>query len=158
MKRNVHTLQSTLDNERGTGLVSAMLTLSLLAIFGLVAAQLAVNEKRTSLNEFLRAGAVFAADSGGESAVAWITERNSPPPIVDFATKRIVAENATALGNGSSQNYDFDIAFQQMRPRVGYDLSHVDFVYDVDSEGRAGMNGKSNVGLLVRKLNRSGHQ
>ena len=57
-----------------------------------------------------------------------------------------------------AQEYQYDITFIRIQPRVGYDLSHVDFVYDVDSHGSFSEQGNSNVGVIVRKLSASGHQ
>ncbi len=137
-------------------MVSAMLALSLLAVFALAAAHLAVDERRGAFNEFVRSGAFLSADSGGEAAVNWLLVRSKPVPIVDFASKRVTA-SATQTLHGT-QRYDFDIRFMQTRPRAGYDLSHMDYIYGVDSRGQASRQGSSNIALVVHKLGRAGHQ
>lgn len=149
-------IRSTLASNEGTGLASALIALAIMAVFALVASQLAVNERRASFLDLVHASALMAADAGGEDAVSWVAKQTAPPPIQDFATYKVTDSAATSMHE--SQEYEFDVAFVRVQPRVGYDLSHVDFVYDVDSLGDFAEKGNSTVGLVVQKLNRSGHQ
>jgi Tfp pilus assembly protein PilX len=158
--RNQHrplaALAAHLSSEHGIGMVSAMLALSLLAVFALVAAGLAMNERRSAFNEEVHTGAFLSADSGGEAAINWLRVRESAPPIQDFATLRVANPQETVLHG--SQRYDYSISFVQWRPRAGYAVNtYRDFIYDVDSRGEAGTEGESNVGLTVSKMTRQGY-
>jgi hypothetical protein len=82
--------------------------------------------------------------------------QQSPPALTDFDKRTVATTSNTTLHD--AQAYQYDISFIRVQPRVGYDLTHVDFVYDVDSHGKFSERGNSNIGVIVRKLNRSGHQ
>jgi hypothetical protein len=150
--------------EAGFGMVSALLALSLLAVFALVAAAVAVNERRSALNEELHTGAFMSADSGGEAAINWLRSRDQAPPLSNFATRQVANPGETSLRH--SQRYEYQISMPATapggggnpRPRAGYSVnSYLDFVYDVNSRGEAGVEGQSNVGMVVNKLTRMGY-
>lgn len=149
----------TLRNQDGIGLVSSMLALSLLALFAMVAAQLAVNERRGTQNEAWYTRAFHAADSGGESAIAWLTRQRGHSPITDFATRSVRSTDLDEMDAGDEQTFEYDIAYVQRRPRQGYEIgSFQDYVYDVDSNGRAGQHGNSEIDVRVLKLTQTGYQ
>ena len=155
-------LWSKLRDEAGIGLISVMLALSLLAVFALVAASLAVNERRTAYNEVVHTSAFLAADSGGESAIAWLMERDRPPALTDFTTGRVNQESALNMDmTEAHQNFGFDLRMRRdlntgnflAVPRPGYDPNRfMDFIYDVDALGQAGLEGESNISVIVSKL------
>lgn len=155
-------LWNKLRNEAGIGLVSVMLALSLLAVFALVAASLAVNERRTAYNEVVHTTAFLSADSGGEAAIAWLMQGDRPPPLVDFATGQVNQENSLAMDmTEANQSFGFDLKMRRdlntgvfmAVPRPGYDPNRfMDFIYDVDAEGHAGLDGESNISVIVSKL------
>jgi hypothetical protein len=153
-----------LQQQDGVSLVSTMLALSLLAVFAMVAASLAVNERRTAFNDLSHAQSFVAADSGGEAAIAWLMMTNRPPLITDMGTGKVRAQGMTTMTSSSYQDYAFDV---RMRPnpvpdpnkpfmtkaRPGYDANrYLDFFYDVDATGAAGPDGRSNVSVIVTKL------
>jgi hypothetical protein len=151
-----------LHQQDGVSLVSTMLALSLLAVFAMVAASLAVNERRTAFNDLSHAQSFIAADSGGEAAIAWLLLTNRPPLITDMGTGKVRAQGMTTMTSYSYQDYGFDV---RMRPdprpgipfmtkaRPGYDPSrYLDFFYDVDATGAAGPDGRSDVSVIVTKL------
>ena len=154
--------RATLKSESGVGLVSVMLALSLLAVFALVAASLAVNERRTAFNEMVHASSFIAADSGGETAIAWLMIQDRPPAVQDMANGRVNNSFDLTMDMGSHQQYDFDLRMRMdpntglpmvPRPRFGYDANVFrDFFYDVDARGEAGVDGESNVSVIVTKL------
>jgi len=155
------------------GLASAMLALSLLAVFALVAAGLAVNERRTSYNDAVHTRAFMAADSGGESAIGLLRQAERPPTLDDIITARVQQEVDQTLMDGVAppagsnhweQEYDYDIRMPndpnrpRMRARPGYSGGQfVDFFYDVDAAGEAGTDGGSRVSLIVSKLYQMGY-
>lgn len=143
----------------GFGMVSALLALSLLAVFALVAAAVAVNERRSALNEELHTGAFMSADSGGEAAINWLRARDQPPAISNMATLQVGALGETTLRH--SQRYEYQINMTNMpgnpRGRIGYSPSYQDFFYDINSRGEDGLEGQSNVGMQVMKLTRLGY-
>jgi hypothetical protein len=155
-------MSSKLRSEDGIGLVSVMLALSLLAVFALGATSLAVNERRTAYNDVVHASAFLAADSGGEAAIAWLMERDRPPALIDFTTGRVAQQATLSMDMYEArQDFGFDLRMRRnpstgtflTMPRPGYDPNRfLDFVYDVDAEGRAGVEGESNVSVIVTKL------
>jgi type II secretory pathway pseudopilin PulG len=157
-----------LTRDDGVSLVSVMLALSLLAVFALVAASLAVNERRTAFNDLAHTQSFVAADSGGEAAIAWLLDQHGRPNI-DASTGEVEVRSMTAMHTSSYQDYSFDI---RMRPnpnptpdypwqteiRPGYDPGHYrDFFYDVDAAGSAGIDGRSDVSVIVSKLTQGGY-
>ena len=149
----------TLRNENGIGLVSSMLALSLLALFAMVAAQLAVNESRTSQNDAWYTRAFHAADSGSESAIAWLTRQRGHSPITDFASRSVHNTAPESMEAGDGQIFAYDISYVRQRPRMGYEIgSFQDYVYDVASDGHAGPHGNSEIDVRIHKLTRTGYQ
>lgn len=148
--------------ESGISLVSVMFALSLLAVFGLVAAGLAVNERRTAFNDLTHSQSFVAADSGGEAAIAWLMATNRPPRITDMATGKVQARLATSMDANAYQDYAFDVrmrpdpshpGFFMKRPRSGYDPNrYMDLFYNVDADGKAGVDAQSSVSVIVTKL------
>lgn len=151
-----------LADQKGVSLVSVMFALSLLAVFGLVAAGLAVNERRTAFNDLTHSQSFVAADSGGEAAIAWLMVTNRPPRITDMATGKVQDQTMTGMNTSSYQDYAFDVHMRQdpgnpgqfmMRPRPGYQPDrYMDFFYDVDADGQAGPDGHSSISVIVTKL------
>jgi Tfp pilus assembly protein PilX len=167
MNRTLHPLQS----QRGVGLVNAMLALSLLAVFALVAASLAINEKRTSFNDIVHTGAFLSADSGGEEAIAWLRQQTRPPAILDLDVSTSVQNTTNRYMElaGAQQEFDYSIRLRTeavdgpnavpIRGRVGYDASdYADYFYVIDSLGESGDLGESRVSLLVSKLSSMNYQ
>ena len=143
-----------LKNQDGVGLVSVMLALSLVAVFAVVAASMAVNERRTSFNELNYTSAFLSADSGGEQAIGFLMVQDRPPVITDMSTWRVDTETGIQMSGHTSQAFGYDMRMRgNPRPRKGYDVQKFrDFFYDVDAEGEAGVDGESNVSLIVSKL------
>lgn len=158
---------SSLRNDRGVGMVAAMLVLGLLAVLALIAASLAVNERRSSFNDLVHGSSFMAADSGGEAAIAWLRMTDRPPRIQDQATFKVKEVSANSMLVANDQRFDFDVrmrpnpanpALPLMMPRPGYDTElFMDYFYDVDSDGKAAIEGQSNVTVIVNKLNRIGN-
>lgn len=167
----MRTASRILKSEAGVGLASAMLALSLLAVFALVAAGLAVNERRTSYNDAVHTRAFMAADSGAESAIGVLRQAERPPILDDVGISRVSQEvdqtlmdgvNAPVGSNHWEQEYDYDIRMPNDRPRMrarpGYSGGQfVDFFYDVNADGEAGTQGDSRVSLIVSKLYQMGY-
>lgn len=155
-------IQRKLDDERGVSLISVMFALSLLAVFGLVAAGLAVNERRTSFNDLTHSQSFVAADSGGEAAIAWLMASNRPPKITNMATREVRATSMLNMNTSSYQDYAFKVHMRPdpndptlplIRPRPGYEPDrYMDFFYDVDADGEAGVEARSSVSVIVTKL------
>jgi hypothetical protein len=146
--------------ESGLGLVNAMLALSLLGVFALVAASLAINERRSTFNDRVHVNAFVSADSGGEEAIAWLRNRPRPPFVLDFATSMRVYEtqDRTMTAYQADQKFDYAIRMRSgaeggpRMHRFGNDTSFMDYYYVVDSHGEGGSKGESNVSLVVSRL------
>jgi hypothetical protein len=150
-----------LRDERGVGVVGLMLVLSLLAIFALVAAGLAVDERRTASLDSVHHRSLMAADSGSEAAIAWLQMRDRPPAVQDIATGKVMDSGASAMLVGNDQGFEFDVSIRRdpltgnylLRPRPGYDPERfLDFTYDIDAAGEAGREGSSDVSVIATKL------
>lgn len=151
-----------LGNDHGVSLISVMFALSLLAVFGLVAAGLAVNERRTAFNDLTHSQSFVAADSGGEAAIAWLMATQRPPKITNMATREVRAAALTGMDTSSYQDYAFTVRMRpdptnpglpMIRPRPGYEPGrYMDFFYDVDADGEAGVEARSSVSVIVTKL------
>lgn len=156
-----------LRDERGASMVGVMLVLGLLAVFALLAASLAVNERRTTYNDFVHSSSFAAADAGGEAAIAWLIVQDRPPRITDMASGKVSATAPAAMQTHAGQHFDYDVNMRRdpvtgnflMRPRPGYDPSlFMDFVYDVEATGTAGVEGRSDVSVIVTKLTTINYQ
>jgi len=160
MNMRISRLTAQLTNERGLGLVNAMLALSLLAVFALVAASLAMNEKRSVFNDRVHVNAFISADSGGEEAIAWLRAQPRPPAIADFANQMRVYDTSarTMEAYSADQRFDYSVRMRSnaeggtQRLREGYGTGFADYFYVVDSHGEAGSKGESNVNLIVSRL------
>lgn len=148
-----------LADQRGIGLVGVMLSVSLLALFALVAASLAVNERRTAFFDSVHNRSFMAADSGTEAGIAWLQVRTRPPRVVDVASGKIVDTGTSSMLVGNDQGFSFSVLARRdpvtgsaMLPRPGYDPNFQDFFYDVDATGEAGLDGRSDVSVIVTKL------
>lgn len=149
-----------LTGNAGLGLVNAMLALSLLGVFALVAASLAVNEKRSTFNDRVHLNAFVSADSGGEVAVAWLRNQPRPPFVVDFGANMRVHQISpeTMDATDTDQSYDYNIRMRSGAEggarlyRFGSDTNFVDYYYVIDSHGNSGTKGESDVNLVVSRL------
>ena len=137
-----------LHSEDGIGMVSAMLVLSLLAVFALVASQLATNERRTSFNEFVHVGSFMSADSGGEAAIGWLRAQNGAPPMADAFNDSILITSRGATGFHDTQSFSYRIDYDRVEASDGNQLGTggiVDIWYNVGTQGTAGTEGNSSV-------------
>lgn len=157
-----------IDNEHGVGLVNAMLALSLLAVFALVAASLAINERRTTFNDRIHTEAFVSADSGGEESIAWLRSQTKTPIMaegIDGDTTVASFGSRSMDMAHSDQQFEYRIAVDpKIRTRqggpVGYSAgsaSYRNMFFIVQSRGAAGTDGESKVELLVSKLIRFGY-
>ena len=155
-------------NEHGVGLVGAMFAVSLLAIFALVAASMAVNERRTSYNDSIHERSFLAADSGSEAAIAWLYVQDGPIPfnvgsgnVNTAATVGMLMDNDQGFGFAINAEPDSTAALgwrpAAERPGYSLELDVVDYFYEVDAEGEAGLDGRSEVRLNVSKLTKVGY-
>ena len=157
-----------LRDQRGIGLVGAMFAVSLLAIFALVAASMAVNERRTAFNDSVHERSFLAADSGSEAAIAWLFTQSGPIPY-DVLTGNVNTASMDDMLLANDQGFAFDITaeadstqalgWRPAQPRTGYslDLGVVDYFYQVEADGEAGLEGSSTVRVNVSKLTKVGH-
>ena len=150
-------------------MVSTMLALSLFAVFAMVAAGLAVNESRTSFNELVHQRSFLAADSGGESGIAWLMTLDRPPLFEDLTEFRVKREQLVDLETATGQKFDYDVdMLDTVRPdgtraarieaRAGYDFKLFrDHYYQIESEGRDGDTGNGAISVVAQRLFRVGY-
>jgi len=154
-------------DDRGFSLVAAMLVLSLLALFGMIIASIAVNEKRTTFNELTHTNSVLAADSGTEAGAAWLLTTDRPPKDRGDGDYVVQSEQDGSFVNHAGQSYDYRVQHMEdpdhpgrrwSRPRPGYSVDgFVDHVYAVDGEGSAGPQGHGEVSVIAHRLYRTGY-
>jgi len=161
-------LTTSLENQNGIGLVGVMFAVSLLAIFALVAASTAVNERRTAFNDSIHERSFLAADSGSEAAIAWLYVQDQQIPY-DAATKKVTSAAMDDMLMANDQGFAFDIAMEEdtsqanglrkvlVREGFSEDLKYVYFHYEIDAQGEAGLEGRSEVRLNVSKLTKTGY-
>ncbi len=164
-----HVIRRVLGSRDGYSMVSAMLALSLLAIFAMVAASMAANESKTSFNELVHQRSFLAADSGGEAAVAWLMTLDRPPMFDDFDEFRVKRESANTLYSSASQKFDFDVDMMdrtapdgtreaRIAGRPGYDFKLFrDHFYEVDADGQDGRDGRGAISLVAQRIFRVGY-
>ena len=158
-------VRTSLSNERGIGLVSALLIISLLAILSAVIAVVAVNERRSAFNEVLHSGSLIAADSGTEQAISWLKGQDDIPMVDNLATLQVNAQTLSKLATHSNQRFEYEMNVAlnaagnpDFGPPPGYDANQFLRVnYDVISSGEAGLSGHSNVAIIVAKVFTSGY-
>lgn len=150
-----------LRDDRGMGIVGLMVALSALAVFALIAANISVGERRTASLESVHNRSLMAADSGSEAAIAWLQMRDRPPAITDMTTGKVIDSGTSAMLVGNDQGFEFDVAVRRdpvsgaflLRPRPGYDPERfMDFTYDIEAAGEAGLDGRSDVSVIATKL------
>jgi type II secretory pathway component PulK len=158
-------LRRQISNERGIGLVGAMLIVSLLAILGGIIASIAVNERRTAFNDVLHSSSLVAADSGTEHAIAWLLLQDDAPAFTNFATRQVGAQSLATLETHSDQRFEYSLAIAldaNGRPDLGSVIGYSaegfqQVTYDVDSSGEAGLDGHSDVTVVVTKIYTHGY-
>jgi len=158
-------IRSRLANERGIGLVAAMMIIALLAILVGIIAGIAVNERRSSFNESLHSSSLVAADSGTEEAIAWLLLQREPPSVTDWSLRRVRSQTLADLGDHAGQRYEYDMGVAltpggapDWGPAPGYSTEgFVQVSYDVISAGEAGLEGRSDVTVIVSKIFSSGY-
>lgn len=158
---------STFRNDHGFSMVAAMLALSLLALFGMVAASIAVNEKRSSFNELVHSNSMLAADSGTEAGCAWLLILDRAPKDTGTGDYKVKDVQDGSFVNNAGQSFDFAVQHMEdpdnpgirwTRPRPGYSLEgFADHIYAVDAEGAAGVEGRGAVSVIAHRLFRSGY-
>ena len=151
----------------GFSLVATMLALSLLALFGMIAASIAVNERRTTFNELVHNNSLMAADSGTEAATAWLLTLDRSPKDLGGGDYVVRAENDGDFVNDSGQSFEFTVQHMEdpanpgrrwVRPRPGYSVGgYQDHVYQVDADGEAGVEGRGSVSVIAHRLFRSSY-
>lgn len=151
-----------LRNESGFSMVATMLALSLLALFGMVAASIAVNEQRTSFNELVHSNSMMAADSGTEAGSAWLLTLDNAPKDNGSGTYVVKDEQNGSFVNHAGQSFSFTIQHMEdplnpgkrwSRPRPGYTIDGFsDQIYAVDSDGEAGVEGRGSVSVIAHRL------
>lgn len=140
-----------LRDERGTSLVSAMLVLSLFAVFALVVAHIASNEQRTGVNEFQHVGSYMSADSGGEVAIGWLGAYNGAPPIIDINLSNMITSRGTTNLH-DHQRYAYQIDHSgRVDTAFGDGEQYRRHWYGVDTDGESGAQGSSHSELIVTK-------
>jgi hypothetical protein len=142
-------------DREGFALVTSLLIILVLSLIAVAAVILSGTEKRTSFAESVHNSAVFSADSGGEAAIHFLRMSDSPPQIVDFADGTVHSENDAPVL--ATQEYDFECQYARKRPKPGWGVMFLDYDYNIDSEGRAAAQGRSNVDLVASRLFREGY-
>lgn len=161
----IQALHHQISNDRGIGLVGAMLVVSLLAILGGIIASIAVNERRTAFNEVLYSSSLVAADSGTEHAIAWLMVQDDAPAFTNFAAREVGAQSLAAMQTHDDQRFEYALAIAldaNGRPDIGsvagYSTQGFQQVtYDVVASGEAGLDGHSDVAVIVTKIYTHGY-
>ncbi len=142
-------------DREGFALVTSLLIILLLSLIAVAAVILSGTEKRTSFAESVHNSAVFSADSGGEAAIHFLRMSDAPPKIIDFGDMTVRSEADTEVHD--SQEFDYACQYVRKRPKPGWGVMFLDYDYNVDSEGRASTQGRSNVDLVASRLFREGY-
>lgn len=162
-------MKTRIFHDDGFSLVAAMLALSLLALFGMIAASIAVNEKRTSFNELVHNSSMLAADSGTEAAAAWLLTLDRAPKDLGAGDYVVKDEPYGSFVNHSGQSFAFTVQHMEdplnpgqrwQRPRPGYSVEEelfYDSIYEVDADGEAGVEGRGQVSMIAHRLFRNAY-
>lgn len=152
-------------NERGFGLVGAMLVVALLAILAAIITAIAVNERRSAFNDVLHSSSLIAADSGTEQAIAWLMLQSNPPLPDDLTTRQVGAQGLADMGAHANQRFEYSLSVGLNAagqaaieaPPIGYSDGYMLVSFDVASGGEAGREGRSDVAVIVAKLFSTGY-
>lgn len=158
-------VRAQISNERGIGLVGAMMIVALLAILGGIIATVAVNERRSAYNDALHSSSLVAADSGTEEAIGWLMLQGAPPTVTDWALRRVGSQTLSSLVTHENQRYEYQMnvaltpgGTPDWGPAAGYSTEgFMQVTYDVISGGEAGLEGRSDVAVIVSKIFSSGY-
>jgi competence protein ComGC len=142
-------------DREGFALVTSLLIILVLSLIAVAAVILSSTEKQTSFAESVHNSAVFSADSGGEAAIHFLRQSDSPPRIIDFVDGTVHTEDDEQVM--ASQEFDYECQYVRKRPKPGWGVNFLDYDYRVESEGRASTHGRSDVDLVASRLFREGY-
>ena len=140
---------TTLDR-RGFAMVTTLLIVLVLSVMAIGIVWLATSEKKTTFAEGVHMRSVFAADAGGEAGINYLRMLNSPPRIINWATKSVRSQGETNIVG--SQTYGYECEWGGMDGGLGWDTEMVYFLYNIRSEGKASTEGESDVALIAGRL------
>lgn len=142
-------------NREGFALVTTLLMVLVLGVLAMGVVMMATSEKKISFAEHVHVTSQFSADAGGEAGINFVRLSDKPPRIIDFANRTVRHQGQTNIAG--RQNYDYDAQYLQKSPRPGWDTDYVNYNYQINSTGKAAVNGRSNVRLVVSRLYREGY-
>jgi len=142
-------------NREGFALVTTLLMVLVLSVLAVGLVWMASSEKKVSFAEQVHIASQFSADAGGEAGINFVRLEESPPRIIDFATRTVRNQGETNVSG--SQNYDYDAFYLDKSPRPGWGVDYLNYNYQINSTGSAATNGRSDVQLVVGRLYREGY-
>jgi len=153
--RNLPEINPAQTGREGFAMVTTLLMVLVLGVIAVGVVWLSSSEKKTTFAESVHVASVFAADAGGEAAINFVRVSDSPPQILDFATRTVRTSATTNIAG--SQNYDYDCRFIQKRLKPGWGFDYLDYDYRVISNGSASREGRSGVQVVVSRLFKEGY-
>jgi hypothetical protein len=158
-------VRAQLSNDRGIGLVGTMMIVAMLAILGGIIATIAVNERRSAYNDALHSSSLVAADSGTEEAIGWLMLQGDPPTVTDWTLRTVGSQTLSTLSTHEDQRFEYEMnvaltpgGAPNWGPAPGYSTEgFMQVTYDVISGGEAGLEGRSDVAVIVSKIFSSGY-
>ena len=142
-------------NREGFAMVTTILVVLILSVMAVGVAWIATSEKKTTFAESVHMQSVFSADAGGESGINFLRMSDTPPPIINFATKLVRSQGSTTLQG--SQAFEYDAFFLRKRLKPGWGLDYLDYDYLIESKGAASHLGESGVDLVASRLYMQGY-
>ena len=139
----------------GFALVTSLLVVIILSLLAVAAVVLSTTEKRTTFADSVHDTAVFAADAGGEAAINFLRLCDRPPRYVDDVTRLVRTISDEPLID--TQEYDYACFVNGWGNPAGWDQNYISLVYRVASNGRASIQGNSDVQLVASRLFRKGY-
>jgi hypothetical protein len=150
----------TIDNDRGSVLVVALLVLVLLTLMGISATTTSTIEVQMAGNEKFHDMAFYAAESGWQTSLNWL-DRQYPGVTQnlgwDEESETFVPENYNTpdymvLAEDNDTEYSVKIEFVGTRAVPGYGTNFRRFNYRVNSVGIGPRKARSEVSVVAGKI------
>jgi hypothetical protein len=160
--KNMNSIFSNFNNEKGSALVLSLLALVLLTLMGISATTTSTVEIQMAGGEKFYELAFYSAESGWQRALNWLD--NQYPGVTDnrvwdgtdFMPVTGSLDDATTVGiplaNDNSTWYFVKVEFAGTAPAAGYGTNFRRFNYRINSAGTGPGNARSEVEVTAGKV------
>ncbi len=154
---------NALRNDKGSALVATLFFITALSVTATVVVWVTSSERRVAHNEYSYTRSFYASDAGAETAINWVRTQPMPPRIIDMEKKFVESMGdystiqETPDCNTDDHKYQYDVIFDRVRFRPGFERTYVDFDYTIDSRGASVNQSSARIEVRTSRLFRQGY-